>query len=344
MKKILFSVVGVVLAVLIVSFDVSALTVAPTKVEIKGNPGETVTAEFELKNEQKGAITFYPSYENFEANGEEGTPNFVPGDNGLAAWMRTDKESITLEPGKYIKMPFTVTIPKDAEPGGYFAAIFWGTQPPASSGETAVSIGAKTGILVLLTVNGEVREGGNLLGFGTKDDARFFNSLPVTFAYRFQNGGGDRIKPLGDVVIKNMLWFTKTKFSANKNDGNVLPGSVRRFEATWEGKKVVESGEEALASDGAKVESNFVGRFFETVSYQWKNFAMGMYIANLDLAFGAEGKTVSDSFVFFVLPWQLMIVLIVILLVAFTVLRVFVRKYNKWIIAQATGGNRRLRK
>ena len=331
------------LAVFSVSFSASALTVSPSKIELKGDPGEVVKGEFELLNEQKNTITLYASYENFEASGEDGSPNFVAGDYGLATWIKA-QDSITLKPGEYKKIPFTITVPENADAGGHFAAIFWGTQPPAASGETSVSIGAKTGILVLLTVSGEVKEGGSLLEFYTKDNQRFFNFLPVDFYYRFQNGGGDRLKPVGTVKIKNTFWITTDEFDANKTSGNVLPNSTRRFLTTWEGISKEDSGVAVLEPEKTAEESGFIGRYFERVSYQWDHFAMGMYTAKLGLTYGNDATIVGDSFVFFVLPWQLIIVMAFIIIIAFFVLRFAIRKYNRWIISQAIGVNRRLRK
>jgi hypothetical protein len=71
---------------------------------------------------------------------------------------------------------------------------------------------------------------------------------------------------------------------------------------------------------------------------------MGMYTAKLGLTYGNDATIVGDSFVFFVLPWQLIIVMAFIIIIAFFVLRFAIRKYNRWIISQAIGVNRRLRK
>lgn len=319
-------------------FNVSALTVSPSKIELKGDPGQVVNGEFELLNEQKNDITFYSSYENFEASGEDGAPNFVVGNYDLATWIKSDS-SVTLKAGEYKKIPFTISIPKNADAGGHFAAVFWGTNPPAANGETSVSIGAKTGILVLLTVSGEVKEGGNLLGFSTKDNQRVFNSLPVDFYYRFQNGGGDRLKPVGTVKIKNMFWMTAAEFDANKNSGNVLPNSTRRFLTTWDGvsKKDKEAVDD-VSQNGVLLENS---GFFDTVTYQWEHFALGLYTAKLSLTYGNDAKVAGDSFVFFVLPWQLMIVMALVIIVAFFVLRFAIRKYNKWVINNALASRKR---
>ena len=62
----------------LVSFSyVHALTISPARVEFGGNPGQTITGEYILINNKNVTKTFYSSFENFEAQGETGTPNFV---------------------------------------------------------------------------------------------------------------------------------------------------------------------------------------------------------------------------------------------------------------------------
>lgn len=318
-----------------------ALTIAPMKLELKGDPGQVVEGKYELFNEQNFDITFYSSFQNFEANDEGGSPTFVNTKEGLATWMSTQK-SIVLKAGQHADLRFKITIPKNAEPGGYFAAIFLGTTPPPADGQTAVSVGAKTGILILLTVSGDIKEGGGLVEFSTENNQRFFNALPVKFTYRFQNSGGDRMKPLGDITIKDMAWLTTDIFDANENSGNILPRSARRFVAKWNGAQELEKGEtkderqKKNDADLAKTkEGNVFARFWHTVGYQWEHFAMGMYTARLHLTYGSDSRVAQDSYIFFVLPWQLMLVMLVGFTLLFFGLRFGVKRYNRWIIRTA---------
>ena len=120
-----------VLGGLLLSSTASALTVSPVKLEISGDPGEIVKGEILLKNEKEGTKTFYSSFENFEATGETGTPTFIPAKEGLGTWIEAAPQ-ITLEPGEQKKVPYTISIPEDADPGGHFAAIFLGYFPSSS--------------------------------------------------------------------------------------------------------------------------------------------------------------------------------------------------------------------
>lgn len=313
-----------------------ALTVSPVKLELRGDPGATVGSDFLLINEQDEEQTFYVSFANFEAQGESGTPQFVESGDDLATWIHLvsseeapseSLNTVTLAPGATQKVYFEVTIPEDASPGGHFAAIFWGTSPETSDEAAELGLGAKVGILTFLSVNGEVAEEGGLVEFGVQDGQKLFTELPVNFYYRFQNDGGDRIVPTGDISIKNTLGLKTDLFSANAAESNVLPLSIRRFEASWG-----TAPEQAL--DG----------FWDHVKAQWSQFACGYYQAELDLGYGADQETAFAETSFWVFPWQLLLVLGAGLLVILLSATFVIRNYNRWIIAQAVAAQKAVRR
>ena len=303
---------------------VFALTVSPARFEITGDPGTTLSGEIEVFNEQEGTRTFFTSYENFEPSGDSGAPHFIGSKDGLATWIRSDSK-IILESGKRVVIPFSIAIPQNAEPGGHFAAIFFGSQAPGTQGGGEVSIGGKIGVLVLLRVSGEVAEGGGLLEFAVKDKQRFFSTLPVAFAYRINNTGGDRVVPHGELTIKNTIRITSAKLLANENEGSVLPSSARKFEVVW-GEEFVSTSEES-ESPG----------FFSMAGRQLKDFHLGWYTANLNLVWGDDAsQTASAAYSFFIIPWQLLLIVFIIGAVLLFAGKIGLRKYNRHIIAQAT--------
>lgn len=303
-----------------VSSVAHALTLTPIRLEISGDPGQTVVQQMTLINEQPTAETYYSSYDNFEAQGETGTPTFVPATEDLGTWMEVPT-SITLAAGESKTVPIKINIPVSADPGGHFAAIFWGTTPTASA-PGSVAIGAKTGMLVLLTVSGPVNEKGGVIEFATQNKQTFFTSLPVSLYYRFQNSGGDRIKPTGNIVFKNIFGLTSAKIDGNPVEGNILPNSIRRFETVWQG------------GSGPTIPKD-QGNFFTQVGYEWNNFALGRYNAHLNLTYGTGNEVATAVFSFWVFPWHLIVFLIIILLLLFFFGRYALRSYNNWVISKA---------
>ncbi len=304
-----------------------ALTVSPIRMELRGNPGDTISQEITLLNEGESPQIYYSSYSNFEAQGESGNPAFVEPKEGLGTWMST-VPAINLPPKSAQPVTLNISIPRDAEPGGYFAVVFFGTQPPLDGGQ--VTIGTKTGILVLLSVNGEVNEAGGLTEFHTKDNKFFYNTLPVDFEYKFKNDGNDRIKPTGNLTIRDTVFLPAEKINGNPVDGNILPGSTRKFELTWVKNP---RDENYIPSE------RFVSRFFDDAVYQWKNFAVGFYSAHLKLTYGLNNTLANTKSVyFFVFPWQLLIILLIVLFVVIFGGKKILRSYNSYIIEKAKAG------
>jgi len=325
MRNLLYTIL-IVFAIAGIASPAFALTVSPARVEITGDPGTTLQGEIELFNEQEGTRTFFTSFENFEPSGDTGAPHFIGAKDGLATWIRSDNK-VVLESGKRSVVPYSIAIPQNAEPGGHFAAIFFGSQEPGATGGGQVSVGGKIGVLVLLRVSGEVEEGGGLLEFGAKDKQRFFISLPITFAYRLNNTGGDRVVPLGEIKIKNTLRLTSATLLANKSEGSILPSSARKFEVVWgEVSPPVNNTEQKTESPG----------FFEIAGKQWSDFHFGWYTANLNLSWGVTNQTANASYSFFVIPWQLLLIILIIVAITGFLGKMGLKKYNRWIIAQAT--------
>ncbi len=318
MNRLLVAVLAIV-AFGLIPKSADALTISPTKIDVAGDPGQTLVGEIEIFNEQAEAKTFYTSFENFEPRGETGAPFFVGGGSGLSTWIGA-QGSVVITPGERVNVPYSITIPPDAVPGGYFAAIFFGSQPPETGAGSEVSIGGKVGSLVLLRVNGDVEEGGGLLEFGAGlTSGKLFTSVPVPFSYRFNNEGGDRVIPRGEIIIKNVFGMHVVTLDANKTEGSVLPNSVRKFELNW--------GDEMEMASAEGQEPNF----FDIVKFQAANLRVGLYKADLNISWGETNQTASASTTIFMLPWQFLLVFFGALSVLFFILR----QYNRFIIARS---------
>jgi len=326
MRNLLYIILIVIVAG--IASPVFALTVSPVKLEISGDPGQTLIEEIELLNEQSETKTFYSSFENFEPSGESGAPSFIGAKEGLATWVKTESQ-VTLKSNERKKISFSITVPKDAEPGGHFAAIFFGSQAPKAQGGGQVTVGSKIGVLMLLRISGEVKEGGGLLEFSGKNKQRFFSSLPIILTYRFNNTGGDRVVPIGEIKIKNSFGFTSTTLSANKNNGSVLPSSARKFEIIWE------QTQKDPNIKPIDVKEDKDPGFFEIAGRQWNELHFGWYTAKMKLAWGAANQIANSSYNFFIIPWQLLLIIFIILTVLGFLGRIGLKKYNRFIIAQA---------
>jgi hypothetical protein len=249
----------------------------------------------EIFNEQTESKTFFSSFENFEPSGDTGSPHFVGNTGNLSTWIKTN-ERIDIAQGEKIIVPYTITIPENAEPGGYFSAIFWGSQDPKTEEAGEVSIGGKLGVLILLRVAGDIHEEAGLSEFLTASGKRVFTTIPVEFSYRFTNKGDDRVVPLGDITVKNTLGSEVAVLKANESEGNVLPNSTRRFSVTW--------GD--------------------------KNIPQVTGFLNQAKVWGSTNTTETASTWIFLFPWHALTIVGLVGLIVFFIMK----RYNAWIISR----------
>ena len=295
--KNLISVRSVILAFFTITFFIpylisNAVTVGPVKLEINADPGDVVRGELFLMNDEKETKIFSPVFEKFIE--EDGNKKFITEKSDLATWFEINYP-ITLNSLEGKNIPFVLRIPKDASPGGHFAVIWWSAAAPRAG---QVSIVTRAGILVYLTVSGEIKEQGQILEFTTQNRKRFFGGSPINFAINFENTGNVHLKPKGEIQIKNIFGGTKTVIDVNKKDISILPQSKKTLQEQWE----------------------FSGFFF------------GPYKANLKLVYGETQQEVQKSFWIVIILWKQLVLIILILGLVFFGIPQGIKKYNQWIV------------
>jgi hypothetical protein len=274
-----------------------AVTVGPVKLEYATDPGKTIKGEFFLQNEGDVTQTLYPSFERFTEN-SSGGKNFTKEKSDLSTWFSMP-ESVTLKSQIGKQIPFTINVPKDAPPGGHFAVIWWSSAPPGESGEQ-VAIVTRAGILVYLTVSGDVKEEGMIEDFSPR--TRFFTSFPLDFSLIFKNSGNTYLKPQGTFQIKNLFGGVSAEKQLNEFGSNVFPGTTKDLATS-------------INPDG---------------------FFFGIYRAVVEASYGADGSQHADESTWFVIaPWGTLIGFIVLLFLVFFAIPKGLKRYNRWIIAKA---------
>jgi hypothetical protein len=272
----------------------SAVTVGPTKLQVSLNPGESASGSLFVKNDESKTQTFYPSVQKFSQNAN-GEKVFADDATSISKWMHLPA-SVTLEPQGEEQVPFTMTAPTDAAPGGHFAVIWWSTSPPGNGGQ--VSIVTRAGILVYVRVSGDITEKGYIESFGA--NSRFAWSLPLSFVSGFKNEGNVALTPQGEIRVTNIFGVSKAVIPVNPYGGIILPGSNGNFTSAWEGE----------------------GFFF------------GLYKASLHVSYG-ESEQTADKDWWFVMISPLAGIIVLLVIILLFVAPPLIRKYNNWIIERA---------
>lgn len=322
LTKISLALAAAVFAVAMSSQSVRALTIVPPTLDYTVKPGDVKEGTVKIYNESvTDPVTVFSTVSNFTAKGETGEPDFdlaeVP--TGAAAWVETAQGAITVQPNERIEVPFKITVPNNAEPGGHYVSLFYGTDPslkPEDGGQ--VTVRSLLGALIIMRVEGLIRENASIATFTTKEGTSLAH-LPATFDIRVQNSGNVHVRPQGTILIKNLMGGETETLSINDANGAVLPNSVRLFEATWK------KGSTDSVPSG----------FFDQVKEQWANFAFGPYTATATMTYGQSKQTMVASTKVTLIPWQLLTVELLVLIVVILILVFGLKAYNKSIIRKA---------
>lgn len=232
----LILIIGLFITFLIFPLKVKAqsaagLTIVPPKLELFANPGDTINESIRLTNDSTLPQTFGILVEDFRSTGEEG--QVVLEESGtetysLQSWIKPSTPAIVVQPGEEIIFPFSIIVPKDAEPGGHYASILF--QMGGSEVTPGVtSVRSRIGALILLRISGDVREDSQIENFSVP---KYSQRGPIDFTLRVKNNGTTHIRPKGTIIVTNI--FGKKVAEIPLTGYNVFPGAIRKMDTTWE--------------------------------------------------------------------------------------------------------------
>lgn len=227
-----------------------SITLAPPFVQVGLAPGDYWPSSLKVVNTNETNLPIYASVMNFEASGESGNGDFFPisdesfeKKSSLGSWIEINQGPYNIPPGQSGEIPFAIRVPKDAAPGGHYAAVLVGARPFSESPQDGPSVKVSSFIsaLIFVRISGDIVESGMIREFST--DKAWYESPDAKITLRFENTGNVHIQPQGSIVISDIWGREAVKIPVNdKTDlGNVLPKSIRKFEFSWQGKEGVSS-------------------------------------------------------------------------------------------------------
>jgi hypothetical protein len=275
-----------------------AVKIQPSTIEEQLDPGDVAEGVITVTNENGGTQLYFIGTQNIDDMTDTGRPIFDEGDpddpSKLASWITPTRESVTIEVGRSIAVPYRIEIPHDASPGSYHAGIFVRREPEVT-GSTGAGVGFGVASLVHLRVNGIVNDDMLLREFYA--DRSFYTEPHVQFRTRVENTGTIFQRPRGIITITDMLGNNVASLEINKDAGGIMKQKDRMFSNEW-------------STD---------------------DFTLGKYTATADVVFGDKQKETTTRIVsFWIVPIKevgVMLggVVVLILLLVFG-LRAYVRR------------------
>ncbi len=312
---------GVVVAVAILLGNVSAplanaatnspnpnfnFTISPPSVAVETLPGKPITVDIRIQNQSLDTENVKARVLKFTAEGETGLPNlkdFQPTDD-FGKWAQLSPSTFSAEPNTWKTVKLTISPPKDAAFGYYYAVVFSRLDANKQLVKNNSNLLGEFASPILLDVKapGAVRKV-KVAEFSTKAHVTEF--LPENFNVRLRNMGNTHVGVSGTISISKGNKQVG-QIDVNSSKGYIIPKSYRNFTTSWkDGTPVYKvqkdnSGKIILDKQGEPVQS-----------LSWDNFRpdklrFGKYNARLVMIYDDGHGNVSTEarLSFWVIPWR----------------------------------------
>ena len=284
----------------------SAIQISPTRTEMTLDKTETKDFTVTVRNITSGPLVAKVYLHDFESDNETGEPRIVTDPNKTSAYSLkkfiTNLNDVELAKGESKNVKFTVAVPPDAVPGGYYGILRFAAVPKSQStdnNQPQVGLTASVAHLVLVGVPGDVNAGLKIDGIWAERDGnrdRLFFQPPNKAAVRITNTGSGFLKPFGKVIItKGNKEVYSYEINKTSPPSNILPKSSRTF----------------------KDEIKNIGSF-------------GRFTITAHISYAEGGEVVSLSKSFWVIPtWLLVVILVLVIALVFTLYKLFERSRRR---------------
>lgn len=205
-----------------------SITITPTSSSPVINPGESSKGTFQVVNQGESQYPYSVYATQYRVSGQDYTPDFtnLPDTSSVDKWFDISSSGGTIEPGKSATIGYTISVPANTAPGGYYAAIFAQSNftKPASGG---ISLNQRVGEIFYIQVAGPVVEKGRVTSWVSK----FFQKPPISAGVSLENSGGLHYPAGIEIFIKDIFGHSKYTIRTTKE---VLPQTIRKVPFSWD--------------------------------------------------------------------------------------------------------------
>lgn len=273
--------------------------VGPGKIELEIKPGESKTVLVSVSNRTGSAKLFNLEMEDAAGSQDPNTPIVLLGAQvgpySMKDFIGVADESFVIEHNTRIQIPVTVSVPLNAEPGGLYGSLLVTTtsvnDKQDAGGAPRSAIVSRIGTLFFITVPGAVEKSGSVLDFSTVPAKTFFTTGPIAMGILFENTGSMHLNPYGSVTVQNFLG-EEVGF-VEIDPWFVMPKALRLREVTWD-----------------------------------RELLLGRYTITAEINRGYEDIVDTKVIHIWVLPWQFMLGIFVVIAVLFIIIKFITSRFE----------------
>jgi hypothetical protein len=277
--------------------DMGDFAVGPGRAEITVSPGETIVQEIVVTNRISAGRTFKLEVEDITGSADGSSAVSLMGAErgpySIRDYISFPTDNFTLDLGERARIPVTITIPADAEPGGFYGSVLVSTDRTGETpeGGPRSPVIARVGSLFFVTVRGDVELGGGTKEIRTVDGKVWYEEGPINLGIVYENTGSVHSNPYGEISIKNM--FGEEVGFIEIEPWFVLPKSLRTRELAWD-----------------------------------REFLLGRYTVTAKINRGYENTVDEVTTTFWVLPWKIVGGIFLGFFVLVFIIRAFFRTFE----------------
>jgi hypothetical protein len=273
------------------------IVVSPPVRELELPRGSANSYQISLTNRGEQTVTLVLRASPFTASGDTGGVDVA--DDSLPDsqnWVVINPSVVTLESGEQIDITYTVVVPQDAQPGGFYFAITallagdTTVSGQASQITTGSAVNLNVASLNLVSIEGDVSYAAQVSEFSTPK--ALFEYGPVPLTAKILNSSPVHIKPILEVEVRN-TWGLESASLIHLEDQNILPQAQRKYETEFSGK--------------------------------WH---FGRYAATLNGLYG-DGQSLTYTIFFWILPWKVMVAVLLALVILILLIVSIRRQLNE---------------
>lgn len=211
----------------------SGLQISPLTFNFDVEKGGQTTGKIIVTNLNDQAIDYQIEAEDFAKVSDEGAPSFAgvvasEDISTLSSWIEFSGEvSGQIAAKDSIDVNFVINIPKDAEPGGHYAAIFAKHINKTAEGSTEIGVSSRVGTLILVSVPGAVSKDAEITEF---DPPSFLWRGPVDFSMKVSNTGSVHYDSQGKIII-NPIFGSQNEVDMGTH--TIIPDNARSYTGNW---------------------------------------------------------------------------------------------------------------
>jgi hypothetical protein len=290
------------------------LQISPLPIQLTTRPGTSVGADLRVRNGGSQDVTLKASLKTFTTEGENGhvALHEPKASDTYLSWVHLDKTSFDAPAGQWQTVHMNVDVPASAAFGYYYAVQFELANPPKAK-PGAANVRGAVAVFVLLNADSPgAKRSARVASFSA--DHKSYEFLPATFSVRVHNDGNVHIAPHGNIFIRHGSKPVGT-LVVNNNDGNVLPRSNRVFSASWSDGFPVYQDVTDAAGQPVKDKDGQTKKQLKWDFSKANRLRFGHYTADLLLVYndGQRDIPINGSVSFWVVPWKLLLVLLLII-------------------------------